>query len=112
MTDDDLHRHCWTLVRGLDPEKVRHAAAQLGDAMPPEDAETLSERIRARPGAWLEGDFRHEYGHHGWGTGVRNWLRQRGLGEAYFGIDNLDDYYVPLVELALGFADPYAPTPA
>lgn len=38
--------------------------------------------------------------HHGAMTGVRNALRMHGFGEKEFGIDNLDDYAVGLVELA------------
>lgn len=38
--------------------------------------------------------------HHGWGTAVRNLLRQHKFGEQEFGIDNLDNIYVALVEEA------------
>lgn len=36
--------------------------------------------------------------HLGWGMGVRNALRQHGFGEEQFGVRNLDNIYVPLVE--------------
>ena len=36
-----------------------------------------------------------------WGMGLRNGLREHGYGEAAFGIDNLDDIYVALVEEAV-----------
>lgn len=36
-----------------------------------------------------------------WGMGVRNDLRKAGFGEAEFGIQNLDNIYVPLVEEAV-----------
>jgi hypothetical protein len=39
--------------------------------------------------------------HHGWGTAIRNVLRQKGFGEEYFNINNLDDIYVELVEDAV-----------
>lgn len=39
--------------------------------------------------------------HFGWGMAIRNLLRRKGFGEDYFKIDNLDDYYVELVEEAL-----------
>lgn len=39
--------------------------------------------------------------HHGWGTGIRNALRNASYGEKYFGINNLDDIYVELVEDAV-----------
>jgi len=37
-----------------------------------------------------------------WGMQVRNLLRDKGYGEDYFGIANLDDIYIELVEDALG----------
>jgi hypothetical protein len=39
--------------------------------------------------------------HFTWGMAVRNLLRQKGFGEEYFGIDNMDDIYISLVEEAL-----------
>jgi hypothetical protein len=38
--------------------------------------------------------------HMGFGMSVRNYLRQNGFGEDTFGVWNLDDYYIPLVERA------------
>lgn len=50
---------------------------------------------------------RHEFPlHHGWGTNIRNFLRKKGFGEPFFEIDNLDDYYSALVEMAMGFEGP------
>lgn len=39
--------------------------------------------------------------HFGWGMAIRNALRTEGFGESYFGIGNLDDIYVELVEEAV-----------
>ena len=39
--------------------------------------------------------------HHTWGMAVRNNLREAKFGEAEFGIQNLDDIYVELVEEAV-----------
>ena len=36
-----------------------------------------------------------------WGMGVRNTLRANGFGEEEFGVDNLDDYYIGLIEAAV-----------
>lgn len=44
--------------------------------------------------------------HFGFGMAVRNLLRKEGFGEDYFGIENLDDVYVPLLEMAVGFDAP------
>lgn len=37
----------------------------------------------------------------GWGMGVRNALREHGFGEEPFGVRNLDNIYVPLIEEAV-----------
>lgn len=39
--------------------------------------------------------------HMGWGMGVRNALREHGFGEEPFGVRNLDNIYVPLIEEAV-----------
>lgn len=36
-----------------------------------------------------------------WGMGIRNLLREHGYGEQEFGIANLDNVYVPLIEAAV-----------
>lgn len=41
--------------------------------------------------------------HFSFGMGVRNLLRQGGFSEVMLGVQNLDDYYVPLLEAAAGF---------
>lgn len=44
--------------------------------------------------------------HLGWGMAIRNKLRDGRFNEAYFGIENLDDIYICLVEEALGIWHP------
>jgi len=39
--------------------------------------------------------------HFEWGMAIRNLLRRKGFGEKYFGINNLDDIYVELIEDAI-----------
>lgn len=70
---------------------------------------TTLERDRASIVASMERDPERWIGpyHHGWGTAMRNHLRQMGFGELYFGVHNLDDIYVALIEEALtGAASP------
>lgn len=43
--------------------------------------------------------------HFGWGMNVRNLLREKGFGEEYFKVHNLDDIYIPLVEEALSLKE-------
>lgn len=61
--------------------------------------EPMAEQIRADyekdPLNWWK------RGHFHWGLAVRNQLRRQGFDAKYFGVDNLDDIYVNLVEDAL-----------
>lgn len=56
--------------------------------------EVLSKMIIENPTKWW---VEH---HFGWGMGIRNLLRENGYTEQSLGIDNLDDYYVGLIEQA------------
>lgn len=125
MTDKELWDHCWENVAKLDQAKVRAAAQMLREQLAPV-LDELAERMLENPEGWLGGRPQPCYCvedgtppkqncwvcrgtgtatyplHFSWGMGVRNLLRTEGFGEDFFGIDNLDDYYVPLVELAVG----------
>ena len=52
----------------------------------------LREAIEENPQRWWVAR------HYGWGTRVRNELRSNGHGESEFGVGNLDDVYVGLIE--------------
>ena len=41
--------------------------------------------------------------HHFFGTDIRNWLRKNGYDEERLGIWNLDDHYIPVLLLAVGY---------
>ena len=47
---------------------------------------------------WLHAN----HAHHGWGTMVRNLLRDNGLTDDRFPTGNLDDYYSQLIEFWVG----------
>lgn len=55
----------------------------------------LREMIKKAPSNWFA-----EH-HFFFGMAIRNHLRQSGFGESYFGINNLDDIYVELLEEAV-----------
>lgn len=59
------------------------------------DLADIQSAYNASPEGWYVGH------HFFWGMGVRNLLRSKGFGESYFGIHNLDDIYIDLVEEAL-----------
>ena len=44
--------------------------------------------------------------HFGWMMSFRNLLRDGGFGERELGVENLDDYAVPILEYALGVIEP------
>lgn len=95
----ELAKYCWDNVERLDQEKVKAAVKMLQEelkAVLPEVAEIIKKN---RLG-WAVGY------HFGWGMTVRNLLRGKEFGEKYFEIENLDDYYIPLIEMAAGFGHP------
>lgn len=78
------------------PEEKKIAAMQcINLALPENTKQQVREAIAADPENWVA-----PY-HHGWGMAMRNLLREHGLGEDYFGIDNLDCIYTFLIEDAL-----------
>lgn len=62
------------------------------------------ERIRADFGRFGEHDWIHQggMGHHGGGMWIRNRLREEGLTDDLLPGNNWDDYYVQVIEVALG----------
>jgi hypothetical protein len=44
--------------------------------------------------------------HHGWGTGIRNLLRDNVCSDDRLPSKNWDDYYIRLVEIAVGVREP------
>lgn len=86
-------------VAKLDPETVQNACAFLRDwlsrTMDEAELKPLIESMKVNPEWFAE--------HHMFGMmQVRNELRSHGFGEKDFGIDNLDDYAVGLIEKAFG----------
>lgn len=77
------------------PASLREPALALLTAL----LEPVSPEIRADytkdPINWWK------HGHFHFGLAVRNQLRRKGFDAAYFGVSNLDDIYVFLVEEAL-----------
>lgn len=71
------------------------ALKMLSKELAPEREQIEKAFITDQNGWWVPYHFY-------WGMSVRNTLRTKGFDEEYFKIDNLDDFYVPLVEEALG----------
>ena len=61
--------------------------------------EAIRNKMKADPENWSVGH------HFRWGMWMRNQLRMNGFSEKNLGIDNLDDYYVSMVEEAVKISD-------
>jgi hypothetical protein len=85
---------CVQMYKDLTPEVKAPALAMLAMELEPVKAE-IQAAYDKDPEGWI-GPY-----HFFWGMGVRNLLREKGFGEEYFKIHNLDDIYVALVEEAL-----------
>lgn len=86
-------------VAKLDRAKVEACVVFIQKNVIPDEMPSEIEDFRAAAEVnptWWTAD------HHHWMMEVRNALRRAGFGEKEFGIQNLDDYAVGLVELALG----------
>ena len=86
------------MYSSLTPELKAPALEMLAVELAPALEEILP-MYKADPKDWASPH------HFFWGMEVRNLLRDKGFGEAYFDVPNLDDIYVPLVEEALKLGD-------
>jgi len=85
---------CVAMFADLTPEIKAPALAMLREELVPV-VDQIRAAYTAAPDDWYVGY------HFSWGMAVRNLLRQKGFGEDYFNVHNLDDIYVALVEEAL-----------
>lgn len=85
---------CVQMYRELPIELKAPALDMLATELAPAREEIIS-MYKIDPEGW------HVPHHFFWGMSVRNLLRNKGFGEAYFSVHNLDDIYTPLVEEAL-----------
>jgi len=96
MNDQELYDFHQEKLYSLDLEqRAKMVAALRGLFHGTPTAETIRERIAQDPLRWWV-DL-----HFSWGMAVRNALRDLGYTEAAIGVENLDDYWVGLVELAV-----------
>jgi len=88
-------KECRIIYDALSEEKKNKAINCLKKEITKELKIGLRILIKKDPDEWFA------MYHRGWGTAIRNLLRHKGFGEKYFGINNLDDIYVELVEDAV-----------
>lgn len=79
----------------LSPEIKAPALAMLAHELSGLDGRSIRDMYEENPTGWMV-----PY-HFSAGMSIRNLLRDRGFGEDYFNVDNLDDIYVALIEEAL-----------
>ena len=89
---------CEQMYADLSTELKAPALVMLATELAPALKEILP-AYKADPKQWAAPH------HFFWGMNVRNLLRDKGFGEEYFAVHNLDDIYVPLVEEALKLGD-------
>lgn len=63
-----------------------------------EIVEWIKSQYEKNPLNWIH----LEHQHHGFGMGIRNFLRDKGFKDDVLPISNWDDYYVQVIELAVG----------
>ena len=83
------------IYASLEIEKIAPVVVMLAEELKKDSADIVK-AAQDDPDMWWA-----PY-HFIWGMQIRNLLREKGYGEDYFGIANLDDIYVQLVEDALG----------
>lgn len=94
------------LFNSLDKEKVDHACHMIRRELDTYGTVRAVREAMATSGAHVWIFDTDNFGHFNFGMGFRNWMRQSGIGEDYFGIGNLDDYYVSLIEHAVTMSWP------
>lgn len=87
-----IHEEKWA---ELSDDVKRDAIACLRSHFTEELKQDIRNLIKNDPNEWIS-----SY-HHGWGTGVRNLLRENGLTDDLTPDGNWDDYYVMVVEEAV-----------
>lgn len=90
------------LWKSLPKDKKNPVFEMVRSELPAEVQEKIKEAFKADPKNWWVGY------HFGWGMGFRNLMRDKGFGEKYWPVDNLDDIYTYVVEDALELIQPEA----
>lgn len=88
-------KSCKIIYDALPDDKKQVAIRLLKKYISAKETRLIRTEIKKAPVHWFA-----KY-HFYWGMYIRNVLRDNGMGEKYFGIKNLDDIYVELVEGAV-----------
>ena len=88
------HKECLEMYKNISQEIKKPVIEMLKNQLIPDMKEIKKLMLLKKEDWWIGYHF-------GWGMGIRNLLREKGFGEEYFGIHNLDDIYINLVEEAV-----------
>jgi hypothetical protein len=83
----------------MNQEKRAECINWIKTSFPMRMKREIKEAMNREPDRWWIG------AHFGWGMWCRNQMRSHGYGEQEMGVDNLDDYYVDMVEEAIDSDD-------
>lgn len=108
-------------ITPLDVEKMLEEAKKLWESFPISKKAPVFEMVNRELSDKVKNDIRGaieknpkewwtQY-HFGWGMGFRNLLREKKFGEEYWGVDNIDDIYVHIIEESLGLYHLVSPNP-
>ena len=96
MTDKELYDFHTKKLAEL-PENIKEQAVQVVLSVLDESTKEAVKKVaKASPCSWATGYHFH------WGMWMRNQFRDAGITDDLLPSKNWDDYYVPIVELALG----------
>lgn len=93
---DPNHCHKYNAARwrSLDEDRRRHAVDFVRSHLAPTLLADIKKEIEKDQEYWWVSQ------HFTWGVSFRNFLRQYGFGELNLRITDLDDYYLPILEIA------------
>ena len=80
----------------MDKEFLKSCVEFLKKEISDKDQEYIANEYKEKGSSWI-GE-----GHFGWGMHIRNQLRSAGFTDDKLPEQNWDDYYIPVVEIAVG----------
>lgn len=97
--DKDISEHLNECLKELPVWIRKSSVLHLSTLMDDDDINLIKQAHKDDPKTWWA------MYHHGWGTNVRNFLRNSVCGDNELPSRNWDDYYIQLVEIALGLRE-------
>ena len=100
MTEEELQQYFKDVFSNLDPHKREKCIIWMRKLL--DQQEVISSKgSLVKLGQCITEEKKNDFFHFGFGMVIRNWMRDAGFGEKYFGVDCLDDYYGSFISEAL-----------